>query len=57
VRERPPVSGSNSEEIPAKIDAQPAPPATESTVSEANKASEGDRPRRSGWWSRRFAGG
>jgi ribonuclease E len=57
VRERPPVSGGNSEEIPAKIDAQPAPPAPEPTVSEANKASEGDRPRRSGWWSRRFAGG
>jgi ribonuclease E len=57
VRERPPVTGGNSEEIPVKIDAQPAPSAPEPTVSETNDATEGDRPRRSGWWSRRFAGG
>jgi ribonuclease E len=57
VRERPPVAGSKSEETPAKIETQPAPPASEPTVTETNNASEGERPRRSGWWSRRFAGG
>jgi ribonuclease E len=56
VRERAPV-GNDSEENPAKIDTQPAPAAPEPTVTETNNASEGERPRRSGWWSRRFAGG
>jgi ribonuclease E len=31
--------------------------APESTVSETGEASESERPRRTGWWSRRFAGG
>jgi ribonuclease E len=57
VRERAPLGGSNSEEISAKVETEPAPPAPESTVTETNNASEGERPRRSGWWSRRFAGG
>jgi ribonuclease E len=58
VRERAPVRGSNnSEELPAKIEAQPAPPPPEPAVTDANKTSEGEQPRRSGWWSRRFAGG
>jgi ribonuclease E len=58
VRERAPVAGSNnSEELPAKIDVQPAPPPPEPAATEANKTSEGEQPRRSGWWSRRFAGG
>jgi ribonuclease E len=57
VRERAPVTGGTSgEEIPAKIEAQPAPP-PEPTATEANKTSEAEQPRRSGWWSRRFAGG
>jgi ribonuclease E len=57
VRERAPLGGSNSEEIPAKIETQPAPPTPEATVTETDNVSEGERPRRSGWWSRRFAGG
>ena len=57
VRERAPVGGNKSDEIPAKIETQPAPPTPEPTVTETNDASEGERPRRSGWWSRRFAGG
>jgi ribonuclease E len=57
VRERAPVAGSNnSEELPAKIEVQPDPP-PEPAVTDANKTSEGEQPRRSGWWSRRFAGG
>jgi ribonuclease E len=57
VRERAPVTGgTNSEELPAKIEVQPAPP-PEPTATEANKTSEAEQPRRSGWWSRRFAGG
>jgi hypothetical protein len=30
---------------------------SEPVISETNEASEGERPRRTGWWSRRFAGG
>ncbi|MGB8631514.1 MAG: Rne/Rng family ribonuclease [Xanthobacteraceae bacterium] len=57
VRERAPLGGSNSEEITTKIETQSAPPAPEPTVTETNSAPESERPRRSGWWSRRFAGG
>jgi ribonuclease E len=32
-------------------------PAAEPVITETGKASEGERPRRTGWWSRRFAGG
>ena len=32
-------------------------PATEPVVTETGDAAEGERPRRTGWWSRRFAGG
>jgi ribonuclease E len=57
VRERAPMAGSSSEEMPGKIEPQPASPAPEPIVTETNDTSEGERPRRSGWWSRRFAGG
>jgi ribonuclease E len=30
---------------------------SEPVITETNEASEGERPRRTGWWSRRFAGG
>jgi ribonuclease E len=57
VRERPPIAGS-SEETPERIESQPASPAPEPIITETgNDAPEGERPRRSGWWSRRFAGG
>jgi ribonuclease E len=56
VRERAPVTGgANRDELPAKIEVQPAPP-PEPTATEANESSEAEQPRRSGWWSRRFAG-
>jgi hypothetical protein len=36
----------------------PSPPSSsEPVITERNEASEGERPRRTGWWSRRFAGG
>jgi len=57
VRERVPIAGSGSEEVPEKIEPQPAPSAPEPIVTETGNSSEGERPRRSGWWSRRFAGG
>ena len=57
VRERAPVTGgANRDELPAKIEVQPAPP-PEPTATEANESSEAEQPRRRGWWSRRFAGG
>jgi hypothetical protein len=34
-----------------------ASPASEPVITESGEASEGERPRRTGWWSRRFAGG
>jgi len=50
VRERAPVGGG---EAPSPQTEQPAPP--EPVITEAGEGT--DRPRRSGWWSRRFAGG
>ncbi len=56
VRERAPVtSGEDAAAIPASPpSAQPAPAPA---VTENNGTAEGDQPRRTGWWSRRFAGG
>jgi len=58
VRERAPVAA--SEDAPAL--APPPPPsapadAPEVAVSEPAEAEDSNRPRRTGWWSRRFAGG
>jgi ribonuclease E len=56
VRERAPVGGGG--EASAQAPTQPAAPASasEPVVIETNEAAEGDRPRKTGWWSRRFAG-
>jgi ribonuclease E len=60
VRERAPAT-SNDEAVatPAAPPSPPAPSAPEPTVgeSESNGGTEGTAPRRTGWWSRRFAGG
>jgi ribonuclease E len=53
VRERAPTSGA---EIPASSPAA-GPSQAEPVITETGEASEGERPRRTGWWSRRFAGG
>ena len=36
---------------------RPPSPGQEPVITETGEASEGARPRRTGWWSRRFAGG
>jgi ribonuclease E len=57
VRERAPMTG--GEDAPSSLPS-PAPsasPVSEPAVPDANEAADGDRPRRTGWWSRRFAGG
>jgi hypothetical protein len=36
---------------------QPPAPAQEPVITEIGETETADRPRRSGWWSRRFAGG
>jgi ribonuclease E len=53
VRERAPVIGTDQPSAPT----QPASPAPEPVVIETNDPAEGEQPRKSGWWSRRFAGG
>jgi ribonuclease E len=54
VRERAPlVSGAE----PAPPPAQPQSPAPQPVVTEVGEGENTERPRRSGWWSRRFAGG
>jgi ribonuclease E len=53
VRERAPVAG--TDEAPAQ--SHPASPAPEPVVIDAGESADADRPRRTGWWSRRFAGG
>jgi ribonuclease E len=55
VRERAPVGGGN--EAPSPAPTQPAATAPEPVVAETHDGAEGDRPRKTGWWSRRFAGG
>ena len=55
VRERAPIGA--PDETPPLQTQQPAPPAPEPVITEIGEAAESDRPRRTGWWSRRFAGG
>jgi len=55
VRERAPVAG-NEDMLPLPQTQQPGSPVPEPVVSETSAAEETDRPRRTGWWSRRFAG-
>jgi ribonuclease E len=53
VRERAPIGGSDAPLPPI----QPAAPVPEPVVTELTEAADTDRPRKTGWWSRRFAGG
>jgi ribonuclease E len=55
VRERAPVSGGGVPSAPAP--AVSAPPASEPVVTDSGDGAESNKPRRSGWWSRRSAGG
>jgi ribonuclease E len=56
VRERPPLSGGGETPEPPAPSASPS-PAAEPVVSDSGDDSDAGRPRRTGWWSRRFAGG
>ncbi len=56
VRERAPIIG-GEDTLPPPQTQQPASPTPEPVVTEPAEAADGDRPRRTGWWSRRFAGG
>jgi ribonuclease E len=54
VREPAPTTGA---EVAGTSPAPAGSQGTEPVVTETGKASESERPRRTGWWSRRFAGG
>jgi ribonuclease E len=55
IREAPPTAGGEAER---NDPAAPAPSqGAEPVITETGDAAEGERPRRTGWWSRRFAGG
>jgi ribonuclease E len=56
VRERAPVAGPGDAPPPVSEPTPPA-PAPEPVVIEAAETDSADKPRKSGWWSRRFAGG
>jgi ribonuclease E len=56
VRERAPISGSSAD-TPTPDSPPPAAPATEPAAAELDKTVNAAKPRRTGWWSRRFAGG
>ena len=57
VRERAPIGGSDDAPPPAPaMPAAPA-PAPEPVVTEVAETEGTDGPRKTGWWSRRFAGG
>ena len=59
VRERAPLGGSDetTPAAPAAPAAAPGEPVPQPIVTEAGEAENTDRPRRTGWWSRRLAGG
>ena len=56
VRERAPIRAAD-EGLPPPQTQQPVSPTPEPVITEIGEAAEADRPRRTGWWSRRFAGG
>ncbi len=55
VRERAPIF--SGEETPAPAPLPSVAPAPVPAVTESNEAPASDQPRKTGWWSRRFAGG
>ena len=57
VRERAPIGGSDDAAPPAPTTPVAPAPAPEPVVTEVAETEGTDRPRKTGWWSRRFAGG
>ena len=54
---REPAPAVTASEAPQPPPTQPAPPAPEPVITEVGESESTERPRRSGWWSRRIAGG
>jgi ribonuclease E len=54
---REPAPGASTVESQPSPPAPPTAPAPEPVITEIGETETTDRPRRSGWWSRRFAGG
>jgi ribonuclease E len=54
---REPAPAVTASEAPQPPSTQPAPPAPEPVITEVGESESTERPRRSGWWSRRIAGG
>src|SRR3984957_11130733 len=57
VRERAPIGGSDDAPPPAATTPVPPAPAPEPVITEVAATEGTDQPRKTGWWSRRFAGG
>jgi ribonuclease E len=57
VRERAPIAGSDEAPPPAATAPVAPAPAPDPVVTEVAETEDADRPRKTGWWSRRFAGG
>jgi ribonuclease E len=55
VRERAPTAPASEAAQPTSTEA--ASPAPQPVITEVDEGNSAERPRRSGWWSRRFAGG
>ena len=55
VREPAPIPSNQEASQPAST--QPPPPAPQPLITELGKSEDTNQPRRSGWWSRRIAGG
>ena len=57
VRERAPIGGSDDAPPPAATTPVPPAPAPEPVITEVAATEGTNQPRKTGWWSRRFAGG
>ncbi len=54
---REPAPSTGNAEVSQSMPVQPASPAADPVITEVGEGENTDRPRRSGWWSRRIAGG
>jgi ribonuclease E len=57
VRERAPIATNDAEAGSSAQSPQPSAPTSQPVITEVGESEQTDKPRRSGWWSRRFAGG
>jgi len=57
VRERVPIAPNDAEAVSSAQPPQPSAPTSQPVITEVGESEQTDKPRRSGWWSRRFAGG